>query len=820
MIYCKYISHKSTSSSFSIVASNTGEEAALEGEKTFSNVVQEERPASHTGEEVESSSSSDEESAAQIIPSISMKDIGLWPNKIDNNTRVFLVRQGPFAIQNLDADFSEGVKRPNNTIKAKGETRKLSQDWFFQILPNGEKLLRSWMVYSPSKKSIYCFCCKLFDNLCQAGFNTENGFNKWWKLNPKISQHEVSPLHIRSYSKWKELEIRLGRGATIDKLQQQNIDKEIKKWKEILTRILDIIRFLAKQNLAFRGHRESVHQENIDSMENRGNFLELVDLLAKYDPVLREHVVKIKMGNKYSISYLSPKIQNEFIELLGGAVRKTIMDQIKQAKYFCIIFDSTPDISHKDQTSQIIRYVVIDGSEVKVVESFIDFVETKGKTAGEITDMILTKLENDGLDIKNCRGQAYDNAAVMAGKHSGVQTRIKEINPNAEFVACTNHSLNLACLHAASTAINSITFFGTIEQLFSLFSSSTHRWNVLLSVTGQGVKRSVETRWSARAAAVTIVKKHFFYILSALEKLTSEEENSKTRSDAGVLLNSMQSFSFLCYLHLWEPVLLEINDAQKYLQIKGLNVHQCHIKLNSLQTHFMEQRDTLVQNAVIAAKIICEELEISTERRVRRRKNMSGENSRDVGLSLEEEVRREMFSSMDRIIKEIKERFDQLHGLVRKYSCIIPCNLLNEEFECQINDLIDIDKEQFHIERKRIQVFMAVPTLKEEAKHWKNGEKGPLDLLKFIQQYRLENSVPNIVILLRIFLTISISVASCERSFSKLKLIKNYLRSTMSQLRLQNLAILSIEQEITNNINFESIIHDFSSMKARRVDII
>ena len=145
----------------------------------------------------------------------------------------------------------------------------------------------------------------------------------------------------------------------------------------------------------------------------------------------------------------------------------------------------------------------------------------------------------------------------------------------------------------------------------------------------------------------------------------------------------------------------------------------------------MDQRDLLVQNAVIAAKIICEELEISTERRVRRRKNMSGENSRDVWLSLEE-VRREMFSSMDRIIKEIKERFDQLHGLVRKYSCIIPCNLLNEDFECQINDLIDIDKEQFHIERKRIQVFMAVPTLKEEAKHWENGEKSPLDLLKCI----------------------------------------------------------------------------------------
>ena len=111
---------------------------------------------------------------------------------------------------------------------------------------------------------------------------------------------------------------------------------------------------------------------------------------------------------------------------------------------------------------------------------------------------------------------------------------------------------------------------------------------------------------------------------------------------------------------------------------------------------------------------ICEELEISTERRVRRRKNMSGKNLRDLGLSLEQEVR--IFLSMDRIIKEIKERFDQLHVLARKYSCIIPCNLLNEEFQYQTNDFIDIDKEQFHIERKRTQVFMAVLAVQEEAK--------------------------------------------------------------------------------------------------------
>ena len=72
--------------------------------------------------------------------------------------------------------------------------------------------------------------------------------------------------------------------------------------------------------------------------------------------------------------------------------------------------------------------------------------------------------------------------------------------------------------------------------------------------------------------------------------------------------------------------------------------------------------------------------------------------------------------------------------------------------------------------------------------------------------------------MLRIFLTTGISVASCERSFStcKLKLIKNYLRSTMSDARLTNLAILSIERELTDEIDFDDVISEFAARKAQK----
>ncbi|KYN15976.1 hypothetical protein ALC57_11773 [Trachymyrmex cornetzi] len=62
-----------------------------------------------------------------------------------------------------------------------------------------------------------------------------------------------------------------------------------------------------------------------------------------------------------------------------------------------------------------------------------------------------------------------------------------------------------------------------------------------------------------------------------------------------------------------------------------------------------------------------------------------------------------------------------------------------------------------------------------------------------------------------------VTVASCERSFSKLKLIKTYLRSSMGQNRLTNLGILSIENSISKQLNYGDIIDEFASRKARKI---
>lgn len=60
------------------------------------------------------------------------------------------------------------------------------------------------------------------------------------------------------------------------------------------------------------------------------------------------------------------------------------------------------------------------------------------------------------------------------------------------------------------------------------------------------------------------------------------------------------------------------------------------------------------------------------------------------------------------------------------------------------------------------------------------------------------------------------NVASAERIFSKLKLLKNYLRSTMSQEKFNGLAILYIEKVITGHIDVDTIIVDFAYISARK----
>ena len=91
-----------------------------------------------------------------------------------------------------------------------------------------------------------------------------------------------------------------------------------------------------------------------------------------------------------------------------------------------------------------------------------------------------------------------------------------------------------------------------------------------------------------------------------------------------------------------------------------------------------------------------------------------------------------------------------------------------------------------------------------------------IDLLNAIHRSGLKEVYPDIEIALRLFLTLPVTVATCE-SFSKLKLIKNYLRSSMSQDRLSRLALISIEHDAASRTDYDDVIDTFACANARIV---
>ena len=99
------------------------------------------------------------------------------------------------------------------------------------------------------------------------------------------------------------------------------------------------------------------------------------------------------------------------------------------------------------------------------------------------------------------------------------------------------------------------------------------------------------------------------------------------------------------------------------------------------------------------------------------------------------------------------------------------------------------------------------------------GQPGtPLAFLGFIVSYG-DDIFPNLRISLQILLTIPVSIASCERSFSKLKLIVSYSRASMGQDRLSDLALLSVERETLEKTDFDDVIDKFATVKSRKINL-
>ncbi|XP_039388604.1 zinc finger MYM-type protein 1-like [Mauremys reevesii] len=251
---------------------------------------------------------------------------------------------------------------------------------------------------------------------------------------------------------------------------------------------------------------------------------------------------------------------------MAEQLRNLFTDEVKDANYYSIIVDSTPDVSHEAQLTLILRYVTGNG---EVVEQFLCFVPLKSHTSKWLETTVLEIIANLGLDIKNCRGQSFDNAANMAEKYSGLQARLNNANPCALFIPCSSHSLNLIYNAAAKSCEGAMNFFDFVQNMYAFFSVSTHRWSMLQSHLEQAngkhltVKRICDTMWSAHEDGVLALKMSYDVIKKTLLAIaTSNSEKTHAKTEAKALAEK-----FCGTVYFKELIMQSANRCKKLIQI-------------------------------------------------------------------------------------------------------------------------------------------------------------------------------------------------------------------------------------------------------------
>lgn len=736
----------------------------------------------------------------------------------------FDVGQFEFLILKQD-DISQAVLRGPSPhppyFPEDKEGRAFPRSVLTYTLQNNEKICRDWLVWSKIKKSLYCFPCRLFSKLPQPSrsmLSTPEGYsadNKWKKLHDRITPHENSVNHKMCYVEWRCLESRIDSKTTVDMLLCDNIKNEADRWRQILRRILDVVIFLGERGLSFRGDSHLVGNPH------NGNFLGILELLSNYDPLLKEHMSKVRESqsthSRMQVHYLSPDSQNEFIKCCSNHVTQAILKEREDAKYYSIIVDATPDSSHREQTVFILRYLTLcstdQSSEYEVQERFLAFVDCNKKTGEAIAELIRSTLAEHHILLSDCRGQGYDNGSNMSGQYKGAQSRIMKENSLALFSPCACHSLNLCGVEAAQCCVEAITFFGNLQKCYNIFSSSPQRWEILQGHLKCSLHNMSDTRWSSRIECVKPFSMNIVGIKEAIKEVQNLNLTAETLNDLRGLSKYADSFECVIMASIWFKVLTTIDYRNKVLQTRKCTIDVEVKNLDSLindLTHLRNNWEMILEECKLVGGNINSAITFPKKRTIR--KKLADGSTQVDDCNREEKIKQVFYTIIDCVIANITVRYtavrniDEMFNFLWKFPKFSTAELAEKS-----NTFVNLYSSD--VSRDLVEEINHLKSI--QAANFKN-DLSPLNLLNTLEKQKLKSIFPNVCIALRLFCTLPVTVAEAERSFSTLARVKNFLRSTMAQDRLSSLGTLAMEPDLARQLDYNSIIDTFANKKARK----
>ena len=336
------------------------------------------------------------------------------------------------------------------------------------------------------------------------------------------------------------------------------------------------------------------------------------------------------------------------------------------------------------------------------------------------------------------------------------------------------------------------------------------------------LKRLSDTRWACRVNSLIAVKSTLPAIVSTLEKIVDSDHDSRSMFEANGLLRKVCSFEFILSLTVLLDLLSYTKSLSDYLQrqdIDFVSAVQMHESLLSILTQKRSENsfdEYYSQAQEMSPSLGFEEQDLPPQKRRRISQRLDDTPStQNHHLSGKSKFRTDFYyNTIDLMINALKRRFNsESVMLIRGFSGLHPSRLNEIETMSKIEALA-----QFY-ERDVNQ-----DALKAEFEVFRHHQEitdceSVSEVLQLLNRKSLHEAYPNVTLLYRICLTLPITTYSVERSFSKLKLVKSSIRSTMTETRLSSLLVLSVEQDITNSLDLTRIVNTFSALKSRRLTL-
>ena len=464
---------------------------------------------------------------------------------------------------------------------------------------------------------------------------------------------------------------------------------------------------------------------------------------------------------------------------------------------FAVLMDETTDVSGKEQATIIIRHF-----EEEIREDFLAFVHAQDLTGKGLAKLLLRTVEDLGLDMAKCRGLGFDGASAMMGKFNGCAAVLMKKYILAKPVHCFNHRLNLVLTKACGVKEVKIAL-QTLTEVYNFVHSSNMRslrFTEVVKLTSAKREKLVPlcpTRWIERHDAVLV----FIEFLPVIAVFLEEEHDAT----AGLLLIAIRDPRFLVGLVVAECILAHTLEPSRALQRKDGDLVSAYVTIRSIETIFSKFRAD-AENHFHDVFMKAEELlvEVGSSHNTIPVPRLCGRQTQRSNVpceSAEEYYRRAVYIPfVDHVLAELKSRFgDDTVPVALQLKQLLKGPEMDVAAVLEAAKLYELDVESLTL-------------VKAEAERWVLSAP-VFQTVKEAQAHAKTNMFPNIAVLLKTLLTLPVSNAEAERSFSALKRLKTYLRSTVGQERLNGLALLGVHNYIP--IPVERVISKFCEKNRR-----